>query len=357
MTEVAHFSISYEQFMDAAGKLNLPLPAFAKDPQTLVHLYHQMCQLRAFDNKAIALQRTGKIATYPAATGQEAVYVGTGDAMNAKDVLCPYYRDQGTLLQRGVPMEQILAYWGGDERGNNFRENSEDLPIAVPIASQCLHATGIAYAFKLRKQPRAVVATIGDGGTSKGDFYEAMNLAGIWQLPVVFVINNNQWAISVSRDAQSATQTLAQKAIAAGINGVQVDGNDIIAVRHTVTQALKRAREGGGATVIEALTYRLCDHTTADDGKRYVPPEHLEAAKSKEPITRLRTYLTQQGHWSEAQEAALLSKLKTQIDAAVANYLNTPPQNPNSMFEHLFASLPHALTAQRDAIQQREHSQ
>jgi pyruvate dehydrogenase E1 component alpha subunit len=309
-----------------------------------------MHQLRLFDQKAIALQRTGKLATYPAATGQEAVCIGVGHAMEKTDVLCPYYRDQGTLLQRGVSMGELLAYWGGDERGNQFKNNPHDLPIAVPIASQCLHAAGVAYAFWQRKQPCAVVATLGDGGTSKGDFYEAINVAGIWKLPVVFVINNNQWAISISRQAQTAAETLAQKAVAAGIAGIQVDGNDVIAVREVVAQALASARAGKGATVIEAMTYRLCDHTTADDARRYAPTEEIKAAQAKEPIQRLRHYLTTQGHWSDQQETNLINTLKSTIDAAATSYLNTPKQPATAMFDSLYAYLPAALASQRASL-------
>ena len=167
--------------------------------------------------------------------------------MRPEDVLLPSYRETGALLCRGVSLVELLLYWGGDERGSDFAGPRADFPVAVPIASQCLHATGAAYAFKLRREPRVAVCVCGDGATSNGAFYEAINSAGVWRVPAVFVINNNQWAISMPRSAQSATATLAQKAIAAGIPGEQVDGNDVIAVRHLVERAIERARSGEGA--------------------------------------------------------------------------------------------------------------
>jgi pyruvate dehydrogenase E1 component alpha subunit len=253
------------------------------------------------------------------------------------------------MLQRGVKMSDILAYWGGDERGSDFA-NPHDLPICVPIASQCLHAAGVAVAFKLRKQPRVAVAVVGDGGTSKGDFYEAINLAGVWQLPIVFVINNNQWAISLPRSAQTGAETLAQKAIAAGIQGEQVDGNDVIAMREACARALEKARLGGGPTLIEALSYRLCDHTTADDASRYRQVDEVIAAQAKEPLTRLRTYLINQGVWDQAAEKALIADATEEVEAAVEIFKNATPQPPTAMVDYLYASLPHALADQRNDI-------
>ena len=197
----------------------------------------------------------GKIGTYPSARGQEAVFVGIGDALEKNDIVVPYYRDVATLIQRGVSLKEILLYWGGDERGNQFTSDAKDFPYSVPIATQVLHAAGVATAFKIRGEKRAVLTTVGDGGTSEGDFYEAVNVSGIWKLPLVFVICNNQWAISVAREQQSACLTLAQKAIAGGIPGEQVDGNDVIAVRERVAKALLAAREKNEPRVLELISY------------------------------------------------------------------------------------------------------
>ena len=201
-----------------------------------------MVLARLFDLKAVSLQRTGRLGTYAVSLGQEAVSVGIASAMRQEDVLLPSYRDNAALLWRGVKMEEILLFWGGDERGNHFSGPVQDFPFCVPVGSQAPHAAGVAYAFKLRKEPRVAVCLFGDGATSKGDVWEAMNFAGVHKLPVVFVINNNQWAISVPLQLQTASETLAQKAIAAGFHGEQVDGNDVVAVRAAAEAAIAAAR-------------------------------------------------------------------------------------------------------------------
>src|SRR5688572_3490905 len=269
-TLVAQFEVRHTQILGADGKLRAPLPSFATDSE-LRASYQEMLLLRAFDRKAVALQRTGRLGTYAPCVGQEAVGVGLGRAMARKDVLLGTYRETGTMLARGVTMAEILLYWSGDERGMAYagpHAPREDFPISVPIATHAPQAVGVAYAFKLRREPRVAVCVVGDGATSKGDFYEAMNGAGVWQLPLVFVVVNNEWAISVPRSRQSRAETLAQKAIAAGIPGEQVDGNDLLAVRDVFERTLDKARNGGGPHVVEALTYRLGDHTTADDAGR-----------------------------------------------------------------------------------------
>ena len=199
---------------------------------------------QAFDAKAVSLQRTGRLGTYPSSLGQEAVAVGVGAAMRAEDVLLPCFREQGAQLMRGTTMVELLLYWGGDERGSDYAVPRDDFPVSVPIGTHAPHAAGTAMAFQLRGDARVAVCAIGDGATSKGDVYEAMNFAGARRLPVVFVVNNNGWAISFPRAKQTAAETLAQKAIAAGMPGVQVDGNDVIAVRWAMEQALDRARNG-----------------------------------------------------------------------------------------------------------------
>ena len=337
MSSVATFHIDHEQLLDADGRITAPLPAFAQDATELLRLYRLMTLCRLFDAKAINLQRTGRLGTYAPCTGHEATHVGVGAAMRPEDVLFPVYREYGTQLWRGVTLTEILTYWNGDERGTHFAGPRQDFPWCVPIASQMPQAAGAAMAFKIRGEARCAVAYIGDGGTSQGAFYEALNVAGAQSLPVVFVIVNNGWAISVPVAEQTAAQTLAQKAIAAGIPGVQVDGNDVIGVRSVMERALARARSGGGATVVEALTYRLSDHTTADDATRYRPAGELEAAWQREPLLRLRRYLQTQGHWDEAQEADLRAACSAQIEAAVAGYTSLPAPVSDDMFTHLFA--------------------
>lgn len=357
MQTVANFSIQYRQYLSPSLTVTNPLPDFASNTDTLIELYRWMVLLRTFDAKAIALQRTGKMGTYASTLGQEAISVAIGHVMLPEDVLCPYYRDYGAQIQRGVKMSEILNYWGGDERGSDFQNNTQDLPICVPIASQCLHAAGVASAFKYRAQPRVAVTSIGEGGTSQGDFYEAMNLAGAWQLPVVFVVNNNQWAISVPRDQQTACQTIAQKAVAAGIYSEQVDGNDIIAVKQAIQEAVDSARNGDGPALIECITYRLCDHTTADDASRYRSDEELQAAWQEEPIKRLRDYLVAQQAWNEAMEMDLLELCKTQVAEAVAEYERYGDPMITDIFDHHFAECPTSLALQRqEAIEDAENA-
>ena len=344
---VASFQIYYTQILDQNGELQGPLPEFAQDSGKLIELYRAMVEARLFDQKTIALQRTGQLGTYASALGQEATFVGVGAAMRPEDVLLPTYRECGALFARGVTMTELLIYWGGDERGMDYAGPREDFPICVPIATHVPHAAGVAYAMKLRRQPRAAVCTLGDGATSKGDFYEAMNLAGVWQLPLVLVVCNNQWAISVPRSKQSHAQTLAQKAIAAGIEGEQVDGNDAIAVYDRMMVALDRARRGHGPTLIEALSYRMGDHTTADDARRYRGEQELEEQRKLDPIKRLRTYLERNGHWTTQDEEAMNAQCNAAIEAAVKEYLATPPPPPESMFDFLYESLPTAYAEQR----------
>ena len=305
---IAHFDVRRRGYVAPDGTAAGKLPAFAADTSALISLYRAMVLTRTFDLKAVSLQRTGRLGTYAVSLGQEAVSVGVASAMRQEDVLLPSYRDNGMLLWRGVKMEEILLYWGGDERGNLSSGPAHDFPFCVPVGSQAPHAAGVAYAFKFRKEPRVAVCLLGDGATSKGDVYEAMNFAGVQKLPLVFVVNNNQWAISVPLKLQTACQTLAQKAIAAGFAGEQVDGNDVIAVRAAAEEAIAAARDGKGPRLIEALTYRLGDHTTADDAARYRPPEEVQAHWKEEPIARLRAFLVGRQAWSKAEEEQLAAE-------------------------------------------------
>lgn len=350
MTVVATFNIEYLQFLDTSGRATGALPAFAADPAALIPFYEAMVLMRTYDAKAIALQRTGQLGTYASLLGKEAVDAGIGHAMRPEDVFLCTYRDNGVQMLRGVTMHELLLYWGGDERGSDFAVPRRDFPVSITIASQCLHAVGVAYAMKLRKQARVAVCMVGDGATSKGDFYESINAAGAWKLPVVFFVTNNQWAISVPRSTQSAAETLAQKAIAAGIPGVQVDGNDVIAVHHAVQEAMMLARKGDGPTLIEAVTYRLADHTTADDASRYRPPEEVAEAWKREPLLRLRNFLSNAGVWDKTHEEELLRRCNSEVQAAAQAYIDTPPPPPEQMFDQLYAAPAAAQAAQHAAL-------
>lgn len=348
METIADFEIQYSQFLDPEGNASPDMPELARNTDELLNMYRHMTETRVFDTKAVNLQRTGKLGTYASCLGHEATHVGLAAAMHEDDVLAPSYREYGAMFYRGVRMSEVLLYWGGDERGSDFQGPKKDFPFCVPIATQTLHAAGAAMAFQLRGESRCAVSINGDGGTSEGAFYEAMNIAGARKLPVVFVVVNNKWAISVPIELQTASKTLAQKAVAAGIPGIQVDGNDVIAVRYWVERALARGRKGDGATLIEAVTYRLSDHTTADDASRYRKKEEVEAARKLEPLIRMRKYLATLGLWDDDKEKELLEQAAGKVDQAVQQYLNTPKAPVESMFDYMYAELPEFLEEQRE---------
>lgn len=345
---IASFKIDYYQFLSPDGRLTADdMPPLATDWDELQSLYRLMVTTRIFDKKAVALQRTGKLGTYASCLGHEAAHIAMGSAMRPEDCYAPSYREYGAQFCRGVKMSEVLTYWGGDERGSDFSGPKHDFAWCVPIATQCMHAAGAALAFKLRGEKRVAVSQVGDGGSSKGDFLEAINAASAFQLPLVLAIINNQWAISVPRSKQNSAATLAQKGIASGLPSLQVDGNDIIACRWAMDNAIKLAREGGGPTVIEMITYRLTDHTTADDARRYRDDEEVENAWQLEPIKRLRKYLEDQGVWNDKKELELLEQAGEEVAAAVEEYLATSDPGIGSMFDYMFENMPPELEIQR----------
>lgn len=352
---VARFEITRRRYLSPEGEPVATVPPPAHDRDLMRRLYRVMMLTRVLDKRAVALQRVGQLGTYPSSLGQEAIPVGVASAMTLEDVLLPTYREQGAMLWRGVKPAEWLQLWGGDERGSRNSGPAHDFPLNIPIASHAPHAVGVATAFKLRGEPRVAVCMLGDGATSKGDFYEAVNLAGAWALPVLFVVTNNQWAISMPRTRQSAAETLAQKAIAGGIPAEQVDGNDVVAVHQAALEALERARAGEGPGLIEALTYRLSDHTTADDATRYRTADEVSAHWHGEPAARLRGYLVCQGWWSKTDEEALLRDCEQAVEEARTAYLAIPPEPPAAMFDHLFATLPRPLAAQRRRFEEGGH--
>ncbi|MBV2133764.1 pyruvate dehydrogenase (acetyl-transferring) E1 component subunit alpha [Pseudomonas sp. MAP12] len=351
----SRIDLPYTRYLDADGQPLGPLPDWVEDGARVVGLYRAMLRTRLLDQKVIALQRTGRIGTYASSLGQEAIGTAIGSLLRGDDVFLPYYRDSAAQLLRGVSMREMLLYWGGDERGSAYAGAvaSGDFPLCVPIATQALHACGVASAFKIRGEPRVALTTCGDGATSKGDFLEALNVAGAWQLPVVFVVNNNQWAISVPRRIQCGAPTLAQKAIGAGFAGEQVDGNDVIAVAERLRQAIDHARQGKGPTLLECITYRLCDHTTADDATRYRSAEEVNQAWHEEPIKRLQNFLVARGWWDESREQALVAETQAELQQAIDAYEATPPQDLQEVFRHVYADWPAALAEQREQFAER----
>lgn len=322
------------------------------DNNKLLDLYRWMTFFRRFDRKALALQRTGRLGTYPSLIGQEAVQAGAGLAMKENDWVVPSFREQGVMMVRGVPGSKILAYWGGDERGSQFDEGVNSLPICVPVGSQTLHGVGLAMSMAYQKKDAAVLSFIGDGGTSEGDFHEGCNFAGVYNAPVVILIQNNHWAISVPRHRQSIAPTLAQKAIAYGIPGIQVDGNDVMAVYKVVGEALDKARSGGGPTLVEAVTYRMEDHTTADDATKYRPPEELEAWKPKDPILRLETYLRSKKILTDELAEKFEKEAEERVAKEVADRDAMPPPDPLETFRHLYEEMPAHLQQQMAEMQE-----
>ena len=332
---VAKFEILHTQFLDSEGQPRADLPAFAKNTDQLRLMYRWMVHTRAFDKKAVALQRTGQLGTYAACLGQEAIGVAIGLSMKREDVFIPAYREYAAQFIRGVKMRDILLYWGGDERGMLFEGSGSphDFPLSVPIATHVPHSIGVGYAFKLKKEPRAVLVSCGDGATSKGDFYEAVSSAKVWDLPIVFLVNNNKWAISLPSSRQTGAQTFAQKGFAGGLPSEQVDGNDVIATRFVLERALERARKGEGPSLIEAVTYRLHDHTTADDARRYRSEEEVKAAWERCPLKRMRAYLTAQKLWTDSDEQKAQDEGAAMAEAAAQEFSNMPPQAPESVFD------------------------
>ena len=353
-TTVARFEIPYYRWLAPDGTALVPPPAWAT-PEKIKSLLGWMAKTRAVDKKAVSLQRTGRLGTYASGLGQEAVGAALGDAMAADDVLIPAYRDYAAQFIRGVPPERVLAYWAGHPAGLDWNDLGDvpaqhDFGFAVPIGTQVPHGIGVAYAFKARKQPRVAVSCCGDGATSKGDVYEAISSAALWKLPLVFFVVNNGWAISLPRSRQTGAETLAQKAIAGGIPGVQVDGNDLIATREILGQALAHARSGQGPMLIEAVTYRLHDHTTADDARRYRDASELEEAVKNDPIARLKAWLKGQGAWTDAEDATLEAEAAAYAEGAAERYMNLAPPDPAGMFDHLYARLPASLKGQREEM-------
>ena len=353
---VAQFEVRLRRIVDADGTALSPLPEALRAGEALRHMYQVMCETRAIDRKAVALQRSGQLGTYASCLGQEAVGTGLALAMQDRDILVPAYRDYAAQFLRGVPPEQTLLYWAGDERSMNFPAGTpahHDFPFSVPISTHVPHAVGIAYALKLKREDRVAIACCGDGATSRGDFYEAISCARVWNLPLVFLVSNNQWAISMPRARQTGAATLAQKAIAGGIEGLQVDGNDVIAMRQELGNAIEAARQGQGPRLIEALTYRLHDHTTADDARRYRDEAEVEQAWDRCPIKRLRELMVALGEWDETREQALGEACEARAEAVAKAYLDTAPDLPTAMFDSLYAELPAAMAAQRAEVHAR----
>jgi len=336
--------VEWLSILDAEGHVDSGLEP-ALDPQDLRRLYSGMLRARRYDERMLKLQRQGRIGTYGPALGQEAASMGPAFVLAKNDWMIPSFREPAAMFHRGWPMHKLILWWAGNEYGSSTPEGIRDLPICVPVSSQCLYASGVAWACKLRRENSVALAFVGDGGTSEGDFHEAMNVAGAFNLPLVMIIQNNQWAISLPRAKQCAADTLAQKAIAYGFNGIQVDGNDILAMVVAAGEAVERARRGGGPTLIEAVTYRLGVHTTADDPRKYRSDEEVDSWKPRDPLVRFLKYLQQRGLMDAKGLEVLEEEIAKEITAAVeAAEAYTP--DVTEPFRHCFAAMPPHLESQ-----------
>ncbi len=344
-------SIEYMQILDEHGNLDEKLAKDTLSDDDVVYMYEHMVTCRQLDEIAFKLQRSGRMGTYPQNKGQEAAAIGSGfAAKKGEDWLVPCYRENAALYMHGLPMHYILLHWMGDERGNQIPDGVNITPISIPIGTHMLHAVGIAWAMKLRKEPRVVLTYFGDGSTSEGDFHEAMNFASVFQTPTVFICQNNQWAISTPRESQMNSETVAQKALAYGMPTCQIDGNDIFAAYKATKEATDRARAGGGPSFIEMVTYRLGDHTTADDARRYRDQAEVDAWKEKDPIIRTRLYLESRGLWDDDRQIKLQDRAKTIVSEVVKAAEDIEKPGTDDFFDHMFAVLPEHLIRQRDTL-------
>jgi pyruvate dehydrogenase E1 component alpha subunit len=350
ITSVFDTHIEYVSILNEHGEFDATLAKDLIPDDDVVKLYEHMLICREYDEIAFKLQRSGRMGTYPQNKGQEAVSLGAAYAINRDDWMVTCYRENAGLFWHGLPMEHVLLHWMGDERGNQIPEGVCCTPIAIPIGTQMLHAAGLSWASKYRGEKRIAVTMFGDGATSEGDFHEAANFAANLDLPTVFICQNNCWAISVPTKIQCSAPTIAQRGLAYGMDCVQVDGNDLFAMVYVMKQAARRAREHNRPTFIEAVTYRLGDHTTADDARRYRDPEEVELWKQRDPLIRLRAWLESKKRWDSGKEEALLAKAKAQVSAVVKNAEEIAAPTTDDMFNYTFAELPEEMRLQRDTM-------
>ena len=343
------FDVSYLQVLDAEGHPDTDLEPDLP-PDALRSMYRTMLLARQLDVRMLSLQRQGRLGTFAPMTGQEAAQVGSAFALETSDWIVPSFREAAAYITRGSPLKNILLLFMGREEGAEIAKDQRDLPVSIPVGSQLPHAVGLAMAAKIRRDPCAVLVYFGDGATSEGDFHEACNFAGIFQAPVVFLCQNNHWAISVPRERQTRTRTLAQKAIAYGFDGIQVDGNDLLAVYVATRDALIRAKAGKGPTLIECVTYRLGLHTTADDPTRYRKKAEEEEWQKKDPIPRFREYLKGKGLWDEAWQADLEREIDAEVRQAVEEAEADREFDPADMFDYVYATKPSYLKAQQEEL-------
>jgi len=347
ITRVYEGSIDYLQILDKDGNVDKSLdPNLPKD--VLETMYRNMVVIRAWDRKCVALQRTGRMFTYAPVEGQEAIGVGATMAASEKDWLFPTYREAGaSYYTRGYPLYRSTLMWMGVEEGLKIDSKYRCFPYVIPIGTQLPHAVGAAYALRAKGEKAAALVFCGDGATSEGDFHDALNFAGVLNTPCVFVIVNNQYAISVPRKSQTKSETLAQKALAYGLRGLQVDGNDILAIYRSVKEAADSARAGKGPVVLEFVTYRIGPHTTSDDPKRYRDEKEVAYWRERDPIKRFQIYLKSKGIWSEDYEKKLAAQAASMVEEAVVQ-AEAFKQDPKDIFRYTYARMTKELQKQME---------
>lgn len=343
--EIKHLSI-----LDEKGNLDKDLAKGVLTDDQVIAVYKHMTVCRQLDEIAFKLQRSGRMGTYPQNKGQEASAMGVALALEKSDWIVPCYRENAALFWHGLPMEKVLLHWMGDERGNLIPDDVNVLPLSVPIGTHMLHAVGIGWAAKLRKEKTVVATFFGDGATSEGDFHEAMNFASAVKTPTIFICQNNGWAISTPLEKQTGSETFAQKALAYGMDTIRVDGNDLYAVHSAAKDAVKKARKECKPQFIECLTYRFGDHTTADDARRYRDEKVLNEWLKKDPLIRLRKHLTSVGKWDDAKQAALEKHAEETVAQVVKNAEGIEKPTSSDFFNFMFSDIPQDLAEQRDAM-------
>jgi pyruvate dehydrogenase E1 component alpha subunit len=320
------------------------------EPGEILDALRLMMLSRAFDVRATILQRQGRLGTFSPVKGQEASVVGTAMTLDpGRDWVVPSYRELPALVRQGYPLELMLASLMGKVVAGRIPEGVNVLPNQVALATQLQHAVGLAWGLKLQKKRSVVMAYCGDGATSEGDFHEACNLAGVRRVPIVFVVQNNQWAISTGLEHQSAGE-LYRRAEGYGFPGRQVDGNDLLAVHEVAEEAVRRARDGEGPTLIECMTARLSFHNTTDNPRDYLPEGWLEKAEREEPIRRVEGYLANLGLWDEATRAAVEGEIAERMDAAVEAAAALPAARAAEVFDNVYADPPRRVLRQREEL-------
>ncbi len=338
------------QIMDQHGVMNEALRPVELTDHVLRELYEKMVFCRMVNDRALKMQRSGRMGTFTSVEGQEAAQLGSEFALHKSDWMVPAFRELPAMWAHGVPMERIFYYWMGTELGSIFPEGVNVLPISIPVGSQMLHAVGLSWASKLKGGKEVAITYFGDGASSEGDFHEAMNFAGVFKTPTIFLCQNNQYAISVSRNIQTASKTIAQKALAYGVPGLFVDGNDIVAMYAATKEAVDRARNGEGATLIEAYTYRFGDHTTADDSSKYREKIEVETWRPRDPLLRLQLYLKSKNLWTDDYEQKLRATLQQEVEIITEKCANLPPHTIDEIFDYTYAKITPPLQEQKDYL-------